>query len=637
MKEINRLELVWPGKYDNEGNLKVDPPVSLPFQIVERVNESRATRTNRETAAPTLFDIWEQDQVSQATQGLFKSRLIWGDNKLVLGSLAKSLSGKIKFIYIDPPFAVGADFKIEVEVGDESIVKEASLIEEVAFRDTWGNGKETFVSMLFARLRLIHLLLADDGVIAVHIDWRLSAQVRMLLDEIFGSGNFVNEIVWRYGKMSNAHRRFPQNHDLILVFSKSESYFFSPVRQADSEYKNRFIRVVENNKIKYGAVKDSQDKLILGRARKIQNQLGRKLRDDDILFDFDNEFKTQDDVFYDISIIKGNADERLDYPTQKPEALIERLLAAFTNEGDLVADFFCGSGTTLATAEKMNRSWIGCDLGRFAIHTTRKRLMDIKDCRPFEILNLGNYERQHWSKVSFGDDIDGDGIVSYLEYLTFILKLYGATPTDTSGSIHGIKGSAFVHIGSVASPVTIKEIEESIREVSSKGGRELHVLGWEWEMGLIDTLVDFAKSKSVKLSAFQIPREVMEEEAARKGQVTFFELSYLEAAIEPGKKPREFVCSLEDFVIPNPELIPDEVRKRVKSWKDYIDYWAVDWDFQNDTFIPAWMDYRTKADRNLKTKTSAHAYPEPGEYKVMVKVVDIFGNDSSKIYHLKVK
>jgi len=202
--------------------------------------------------------------------------------------------------------------------------------------------------------------------------------------------------------------------------------------------------------------------------------------------------------------------------------------------------------------------------------------------------------------------------------------------------LNGKRNNAFVHVGSVASPVTIQEIEETVSECSAMMGSELHVLGWEWEMGLIDTLTTYAKGKGVKLLALQIPREVMESEAARKGQIKFFELSYLETSIEKGLEEKEFVCVLEDFVIPNPELVPDEVRAKVKDWSDFIDYWAVDWDFQNDTFMPSWMDYRTKQDRSLELKSGKHRFDKPGLYKIMIKVVDIFGNDTTKIITHKV-
>jgi hypothetical protein len=342
------------------------------------------------------------------------------------------------------------------------------------------------------------------------------------------------------------------------------------------------------------------------------------------------------DWWSDINALQTFSPERLKYPTQKPEKLLERIVSASSNPGDLVADFFSGSGTTIAVAERLNRRWIGADLGRFAIHTSRKRLLDIENCKPFDLLNLGNYERQFWSGISFGEDLDGDGRINVLEYISFVLKLYGAVPISGGTHLHGKKSNAFVHVGYVSSPVTIKEIEDSISECVAFEAKVLHVLGWEWEMGLIDTLSDYAKSKGVKLMAFQIPREIMEEEAARKGDVKFFELSYLEVQLE-SQKNLESTCKLIDFVIPNPELIPDNVREKVKNWSDYIDFWAVDWDFKNDTFMPEWMDYRSKGDRTLDLISAVHKFEQPGVYKVMVKVVDIFGNDTSKIIDFKVK
>jgi hypothetical protein len=335
------------------------------------------------------------------------------------------------------------------------------------------------------------------------------------------------------------------------------------------------------------------------------------------------------DWWGDINALQTFSPERLKYPTQKPEKLLERIISASSNPGDLVADFFSGSGTTISVAEKMNRRWIGADLGRFAIHTSRKRLLDIENCKPFDLMNLGNYERQYWSNISFGEDLDGDGRINLLEYIAFVLKLYGAVPMSGGTHLHGKKSNAFVHVGYVSSPVTIQEIEESISECVAMKGKILHVLGWEWEMGLIDTLSDFAKRQGVTLLAFQIPREIMEEEAARKGDIKFFELSYLEVALKNVKK-FEATCELLDFVIPNPELIPENVREKVRSWSDYIDFWAIDWDFKNDTFMPSWMEYRSKSDRNLTLKSAVHVFEELGLKKVMIKVVDIFGKDTSK-------
>jgi adenine-specific DNA-methyltransferase len=617
--EINRTELVWPGKYDSEGNLNVSTPVALPFQVVERVNETRATREVRENSMATLFDIWNADEEGLSFQDGWRNKLIWGDNKLVTESLLENYSNKIDLIYIDPPFAVGSDFSLVVPVGDEQVTKESSIIEEVAYRDTWGKGEESYLSMIYSRLRLFRSLLSENGSIYIHLDWRLSAQIRILCDEIFGVENFQREIIWKMSAASGFKtmvENFVRGHDTILFYSKSKNKTF-----------NRQFREYDNDQLRRFTKKDEDGRLYkpITKTRRIYLDESQGVPIPDVWDDIAN-FQTV-----------VNSTEILGYPTQKPEALLRRIIEASSNKGDLVADFFCGSGTTLAVAEKLGRRWIGSDLGRFAIHTTRKRLLEIADCKEFEILNLGNYERQLWSDVFFGQDLDGDGRISLLEYVAFILKLYGATAISGGLQLHGKQNNAFVHVGSVASPVTIQEIEDSVNECAEMKGSELHVLGWEWEMGLIDTLTSFAKSKGVKLLALQIPREVMETEAARKGQIKFFELSYLETSIERTKEDGEFVCVLEDFVIPNPELVPEEVRDKIKAWSDYVDYWAVDWDFQNDTFMPKWMDYRTKQDRSIDLKSGKHKFDKPGMYKVMIKVVDIFGNDTTKILELTVK
>ena len=192
-----------------------------------------------------------------------------------------------------------------------------------------------------------------------------------------------------------------------------------------------------------------------------------------------------------------------------------------------------------------------------------------------------------------------------------------------------------VHIGAVDAPVTIDEINAAVDECARLQQKELHVLGWEWEMGLYDLMTQEAKQRGVKLVLFQIPREVMEQQAVDRGDIQFFELAYLEVKINTAKG-RKATVKLTDFVIPNTELIPDEVRKKVKKWSDYIDYWAVDWDFQNDTFMQGWVTYRTRRDRSLALSTDPHAYEKSGEYRVLVKVVDIFGNDTSQAFTVKV-
>jgi len=202
--------------------------------------------------------------------------------------------------------------------------------------------------------------------------------------------------------------------------------------------------------------------------------------------------------------------------------------------------------------------------------------------------------------------------------------------------IHGKNGKSLVHIGAVDAPVTISEIDAAVEECVKLKQSELHILGWEWEMGLYDLMVEVAKKKGVKLLLLQIPREVMEQQAAAKGDVRFFELAYLEAEIKQPKK-LTIQIALKDFVIPNTELIPEDVRSKVKKWSDYIDYWAVDWDFQDDTFMQGWVAYRTRKERKLSLVSDSHTYEKAGKYRILVKVIDIFGNDTSQAFDVEVK
>jgi adenine-specific DNA-methyltransferase len=301
-----------------------------------------------------------------------------------------------------------------------------------------------------------------------------------------------------------------------------------------------------------------------------------------------------------------------------------------------VADFFCGSGTTLIVAEKLGRRWIGCDLSRFAIHTTRKRLLGIQGCKAFEILHLGQYERQYWQGVTFGEKGQTDSAQALHAYLAFILKFYGAQPLVGRGPLHGQKGKAMVHIGAVDAPVTTDEINAAVAACVQVRQTELHVLGWEWDMGLYDLMVAEEKRQGVTLRLLQIPREVMEQQAVDKGDIQFFELAYLEVEIgRPGQLAA--TVTLKDFVIPHTDLIPEEVRRKVKKWSDYIDYWAVDWNFQHASFVPDWVTYRTRRDRTLALTSDPHTYGEPGRYRVLVKAVDIFGNDTSQAFDVEVQ
>ena len=615
--DITRTELVWPGKYNEDGTLKEVPRVSLPFQIIETVNESHATREMKKGGVQGgLFDVYEGKEGDTFEAG-WRNKLIWGDNLLVMGSLLEKFAGKIDLIYIDPPFATGADFSFTTEIGEsgQEITKEQSSIEEKAYRDTWGRGGASFLEMMWARLTLMRDLLSERGSIYVHLDTRMAPAVRFILQDLFGAQSFQNEVVWHYKRWPTPAKEFQQMHDTLLCFVKKKGYhIFNP----------QFGERTEETKRRW------KGKRIVA----AHDESGNRIPSD--YGESESPGAPMDDV-WDLSIIAPVAHERTGYATQKPEALLERIVAGASESGSLVADFFCGSGTTLAVAEKLGRRWIGCDLGRWGTHVTRKRMLGIENCKPFEVLNLGKYERKYWQGVTFGKAKDKLLAEQALyEYLAFILKLYDAQPVAGIAQLHGKKAKAMIHIGAVDAPVTIAEIDAAVDECAKLKQGELHVLGWEWEMGLYDLMVEAAKTKEVKLLLLQIPREVMEQQAAAKGDVHFFELAYLEAKI---KKPKKLTAqaALKDFVIPNTELIPEDVRSKVKKWSDYIDYWAVDWDFQNDTFMQGWVTYRTRKERKLPLTSDAHAYEKPGKYRILVKVIDIFGNDTSQAFDVEVK
>lgn len=657
--DITKTELVWPGKYDENGQLVEVPRVNLPFQIIETIGQSRATREadkKEREDMPLLYDVFHKKEGETFEEG-WKNKLIWGDNLLVMGSLLEQFAGKIDLIYIDPPFEVGADFSFTTLVGDGDVElpKDQSLIEEKAYRDTWGQGTQSYLSMIYPRLILARDLLAENGSIYLHCDWRLQAQLRTVLDEILGTDCFRNEIIWKKNSLGAKGRatQFPRNQDVILFYTRaSNGYAF------ERQYKEIMEPIIRdrNGKEKYpfNAKRDSQGRYYwtsppgdytaesiarLKSEGRIEHTSSGSVRvkywlkrDGDFLINT----RIVDDVWDDIEMVFRSSDPRTGFDTQKPEGLLERVINASSIPEGLVADLFCGSGTTLAVAEKLGRRWIGCDLGRWAIHVSRKRLLGIENCKPFEVLNLGKYERQYWQGVTFKKEKKEGRQLAIFEYLKFVLKLYGAEPLAGMEHLHGKKGGAVIHVGAVDAPVTIDEINACLDECKAIKQKELHILGWEWEMGLYEIITEAAKGRGIKLLLLQIPREVMEQQAVQKGDVRFFELAYLEVKIK-SEKGRKVAVELKDFVIPNTELIPQEVRDKVKKWSDFIDYWAIDWDFRNDTFMQGWVDYRTRKNRSLSLKSDPHTYGKPGKYTIMVKVVDIFGNDTSQLFETEVK
>ena len=667
--DVTKTELVWPGKYDEEGHLVEPPRVNLPFQVIETINESRASReAAAKPAQASLFNIWKGDEGETYEDG-WKNKLIWGDNLPVMSSLLEKFAGKIDLIYIDPPFATGADFSFSTILGDEEdrVRKEPSAIEEKSYRDTWGGGLQSYLKMISARIRIMRDLLAPNGSIYVHMDYHLGHYVKVILDFEFGPDTFQAEIIWKRKDAQSFTSGFGVVHDMILYYVKGSQPTFNRVYSplssetadtwytsqeiAEEDCANRLGETITKGTVRrYNKADISAPGSRIGTAahyewkgcwppsgrhwlyvRAVMEELevqGRLTysgtgRVYEKRYLDESKGAPLQSIWADISQLRGMSkrsatSEWQGFDTQKPEGLLRRIIEVSSDPGHLVADFFGGSGTTLAVAEQLGRRWIGCDLGRFAIHTTRKRLLSVEGCKPFEILNLGKYERQYWQTVAIGRgrlQVEQTA----LEYIALILRLYRAEPFPGSQHIHGKKGSALVHVGAVDAPVTIEEINQCIDEAKAFKAIELHVLGWEWEMGLNDLMAAESGNLGIRLVCRQIPRDVMEEQAVDKGDVVFFELAYLKASVtpEPGLQAR---VELQDFAIRDLDLIPETVREQITKWSDYIDYWAVDWDFQNDTFMNGWQTYRTRKDRRLVLCSDPHTYESPGTYNVMVKV-----------------
>ncbi len=635
------VRLEWEGKPTHVERL------SLPFQTAETINESRATR-ERDTGSLLA---------SAASRESLRNRLIWGDNRLVMGSLLKEHAGAVQLVYIDPPFDTGADFTFRARVGDGEVTKAPSILEEHAYRDTWGGGRASYLSMMLERIELVRDLLTANGSFYLHCAPGVSHHLKLLCDEVFGPGAFRTEIIW---KRSSAHsdtgqgrRQYGAIHDVILFYALGdnwtwstqyteydETYVASKYRNVDAASGRRYRldnltgpggeskgnpRYEVMGVTRYWRYSEARMRQLIDEGRVVQTKPGGVPQYKRYLDEMPGV--PVQDLWTDLDPVNSQALERLGYETQKPEPLLTRIIEASSRPDDLVADFFCGSGTTLVAAERLNRRWIGCDLGRFAIHTTRKRLLNIPDCRPFDIKNLGAYERQHWQQAS------SNGAVR--AYLDTILAFYRAEPVEGFAALHGRKAGRMVHVGATDAPVTIDEAEEVMDEMADNGIEACDVLGWEWEMGLHDTVPENARRRGLDLRLRQIPREVMERQVAEADAVRFFELAHVDLDVR--RQAGEACVVLKDFIIPSEDLIPPKVRERITSWSDLIDYWSVDFDHRDETFHNQWQAYRTRAEPALATQSDWHEYPGAGRYSIMVKIIDIFGNDTTKLAEVRIK
>jgi len=659
-----KTQLLWEGKYDEYGRRReVDiARAALPLQKIETIDEPRS-RAEAAGDQRALFALNEQAQ----KLGDFRNQLIWGDNKLVMASLLKEFQGKVDLIYIDPPFDAGADFTMDVPIGDgnETVEKDQSTLEMVAYRDMWGKGTDSYLHMMFERLTLCKELLSEHGSIYIHCDPRVNSALRLIMEELFGTERFVNEIIWQRSTAHNMRTTgYVRCNDTILFFSKSDTFNFTEqyVPYSDAQlarykrdetgrlYKAENLTFSSRNRSRqfdwrgtkppdnrsWGAsIEQLEAWWAEGRILKKQDGSPRM----DGLKIYLDETKGGSPVttnWTDIDRIGNTSDERCDYPTQKPEALLERIINASSKPGDLVADFFCGSGTTGAVAERLGRRWIMSDLGRFAIHTTRKRLIERqrslhdegREYRAFDVYNLARYERQWWQQERLkGADN---------EHRRVVLELYKAEPIQNSTSplIHGRKGPALVHVGSIDSIFTRRELRIAAESAKEAGGKHINCLAWEFEMDIRLQANSLQAELGIEIRLVRIPREIMEK---NRTQVTFFEIATLHAGqlITTVGRDRVANIKLKTFLpslaeVPEKELEALEERS-IKHGFDFIDFWAVDFDYrEGQPFKHHWQAYRTRKDRRLPTVSDHNfVYPTAGKHVACVKVVDTFGCDTS--------
>lgn len=658
-------ELIWEGKYKN--GKKVAPVrISLPFQTIETVNETAQERQR------TL------DLFSSGRETEWRNRLIWADKKYVLPSLLQDFAGAVNLIYIDPPFDTGADFSFRATIEDYpetaenenmSFIKEPSVIEQKAYRDTWGRGFDSYLHWMYETLIYFRELLSDTGNLFIHLGSNVAAYMRPVISEVFGETRYTNEIIW---KRSAAHSDIGQGavhlgrlHDVIYWYRMSddsvlnmqyepysEEYLKSAYKHVDEKTGRRYR--IDNTSgpggarkgnpfyefkgvKKYWRYSEETIQRLYAQGRLIQTKSGGDWGYKRYLDEMPGV--PIQSLWLDIPPLQSQSAERTGYDTQKPERLLDRIVSLASNPGDLVFDCFVGSGTTAVVAEKLGRRWISCDLGRFAIHTSRKRILGVPNVKPFLVQNLGKYERQAWQAAEFESS---ESIrEKEIRYRKFILDLYHADAITGYVWIHGSRSGKMIHVGAVDAPVTLSDVKAIAAEVwkAVGSGKEapktaaVDILGWEFAFELNELAKQIAAEARVDVTFRKIPREVLEKRAVEQGDVKFFELAALSVNVK--QKSRMTTVKLMDFVVPTDD-IPEEVRKAIKHWSQLIDYWAIDWDYKEDTFHNQWQSYRTRKNPKLELESS-HTYESSGKFTILVKAIDILGNDTTKTLQVDVK
>ena len=595
--------------------------------------------------------------------GSWMNRLVYGDNLLTMQALLAgdpqtglpSLRGKVDLIYIDPPFDSKADYRTKVVLPGLNLQQKPTIIEQFAYADTWEEGTISYLKMIYKRLVLMKELLSDKGTICVHIDWHVAAYVKLVMDEIFGKDKFRNEIIWHYQTFQGQVKSyFPRKHDNIFIYSKGDNPVFHLLKDDNAEETIDFTRwndyLNENNEIT-GANYPENDSRFKGYYSRFVKENHRKPGPNDVILKI--EGNTIDSVWDLKAVDPKNKTERVGYATQKPEALLERIIKASSNEGDLVCDFFGGSGTTAAVAEKLGRRWITCDIGKPASLVMRKRFID-QEVNPFLYQSIGDYQKEAFHN---NKKLRRVGDLSQV-----VLGLFGALPFSPEqvsdrnfGYVKGTRNLVMVDSPNrLTTAATVRRAVEAKASLLGGDWDKVIVLGWNFAFDISQAI---EKYKNSNVEVLVIPPDLLDK-LSKKGfkkliadkTVRFSSLQYL--VVNPvevtvnGNGEDELDISLSNYVLLSPDNIPLDDKDKENLQKvmeqdplSLIEYWSIDPDYDGDTFRSTWQDYRENVDNDSDPLHCVYstriAMPHKDERKVCVKAVDVFGFESQVILDVK--
>lgn len=595
--------------------------------------------------------------------GGWMNRLVYGDNLLTMQALLAgdpqtglpSLRGKVDLIYIDPPFDSKADYRTKVVLPGVDIQQKPTVVEQFAYADTWEEGTISYLKMIYKRLILMKELLSDTGTVYVHIDWHIDSYVKIMLDDIFGKDNFRDQIIWYYpGGIKAVPHYFPRKHDCIYCYSKTNNYVFNNQRKGieDNSLYSRWIKNSEDGEtITYKNFPRTDKVKFDMYVKRFISQNKREPKDEDVIYRFEGALV--DDVWDDCPAVFRLLNEKTGYSTQKPASLLERIIKASSNEGDLVCDFFGGSGTTAAVAEKLGRRWITCDIGKPASLVMRKRFID-QEVNPFLYQSIGDYQKEAFHN---NKKLRRVGDLSQV-----VLGLFGALPFSPEqvsdrnfGYVKGTRNLVMVDSPNrLTTAATVRRAVEAKASLLGGDWDKVIVLGWNFAFDISQAI---EKYKNSNVEVLVIPPDLLDK-LSKKGfkklindkTVRFSSLQYL--VVNPvevtmnGNGEDELNVSLNNYVLLSPDNIPLDDKDKEKLLQvmeqdplSLIEYWSIDPDYDGETFRSTWQDYRENVDNDSDPLHCVYstriAMPHKDERKVCVKAVDVFGFESQVILDVK--